>query len=222
MTPYHITLADDHTLLRQGLKRIIEESGEMRVVGEAGDGLELINLLNKTVPDMVVLDISMPNLRGIEAIGEIKSRFPRVKTLILTMHRDAEYLYQAFTSGADGYLLKEDADSDLFTAIDKIRQGGFYVSPSLTQELVACWRRAGKGEDKSSFAGDCLTTREREVIKLIAEGRSSVEIARLLCISVRTVDQHRINIRNKLRLRKTADLVKYAVSKGYIQVLPYT
>jgi DNA-binding NarL/FixJ family response regulator len=221
MNPYRITLADDHVLLRQGLKRIIEESRELRVVGEAGDGLELLSLLNKTVPDMVVLDISMPNLRGIEAISEIKSRFPRVKTLILTMHRDKEYLYQAFSSGADGYLLKEDADLDLFAAIKKIRQGGVYVSPSLTQELVACWRLAGKGEDKPSFTAECLTTREREVLKLVAEGKSSPQIASLLSISIRTVSQHRANIKNKLRLRKTADLVKYAVSQGYIQVVPH-
>lgn len=221
MKTYRITLADDHVLLRQGLKRIIEESGEMRIVGEAGDGLELISLLNKTVPDMVVLDISMPNLRGIEVISEIKSRFPRVKTLILTMHRDREYVYQAFVSGADGYLLKEDADLDLFEAIKKIRQGEAYVSPSLTQEVVACWRQAGKGEDKPSFTDECLTTREREVLKLVAEGKSSPQIAGLLSISIRTVDQHRANIKNKLRIRKTADLVKYAVSKGYIQVFPH-
>ncbi len=222
MNPYRITLADDHALLRQGLKRIIEESGEFQVVGEAGDGLELIRLLNKTVPDMAVVDISMPKMRGTEAISEIKSRHPGVKILVLTMHKDQNYLYQALTSGADGYLLKEDADTELFNAIEMIRQGGLYVSPALTQELAECWKKTAQGEVQPQVTDECLTIREREVLKLIAEGKSSLEIAGLLYISIRTVGQHRINIRRKLRLRKTADIVKYAVSKGYIEVLPYT
>ena len=222
MTPYRITLADDHVLLRQGLRRIIEESGEFQVVGEAGDGLELISLLNKTVPDMAVVDISMPKMRGIEAVCEIKSRHPGVKVLVLTMHRDQSYLYQALTSGADGYLLKEDADTELFNAIETIRRGGLYVSPALTQELAECWKKTAQREVKLNFTNECLTVREREVLKLVAEGKSSMEIAGLLCICVRTVGQHRLNIRQKLRLKKTADLVKYAVSKGYIQVLPYS
>ncbi len=139
MNPYRITLADDHVLLRQGLRRIVEESREMEVVGEAGDGLELIGLLNKIVTDMAVVDISMPKMRGIEAVSEIKSRHPGVKVLILTMHRDRNYLHQALSSGADGYLLKEDADTELFKAIERIRRGGLYVSPSLSQELAECW-----------------------------------------------------------------------------------
>jgi DNA-binding NarL/FixJ family response regulator len=220
MDPYRITLADDHVLLRQGLKRIIEESAELQVVGEAGDGLELVSLLNKTVPDMTVVDISMPIMRGIEAILEIKSRYPAVKVLVLTMHRDKSYLYQALSSGADGYLLKEDSDTELFAAIEKIRQGGLYVSPALTQELAECLKTSARGEFKPGFTHESLTVREREVLKLIAEGKSSGEVARLLCISVRTVGQHRINIRHKLGLRKMADLVKYAVSKGYVQMLP--
>ena len=222
MNPYRITLADDHVLLRQGLKRIIEESAEFQVVGEAGDGLELISLLNKTVPDMAVVDISMPKMRGIEAISEIKTRHPGVKVLVLTMHKDQNYLYQALASGADGYLLKEDADTELFNAIEMIRQGGLYVSPALTQGLAEGWGKNALGKVQPRLTDECLSVREREVLTLIAEGKSSKEIAGLLCICVRTVGQHRINIRHKLRLRKTADLVKYAVSKGYIQVIPYT
>jgi DNA-binding NarL/FixJ family response regulator len=220
MTHYRITLADDHVLLRQGLRRIIEESGEFQVVGEAGDGLELISLLNNTVPDMAVVDISMPKMRGTEAIREIKNRHPGVKVLVLTMHRGEDYLYQALSSGADGYLLKEDADTELFNAIEMIRRGGLYVSPALTQELAECWGKTVQREVKPKFTDEDLTVREREVLKLVAEGKSSIEIAGLLCICVRTVGQHRLNIRNKLRLRKTADLVKYAIRKGYIQVLP--
>jgi DNA-binding NarL/FixJ family response regulator len=165
---------------------------------------------------MVVLDISMPKLRGIEAICEIKSLHPKVKVLILTMHRDKEYLYQSLSSGADGYLLKEDADTELFSAIKKIREGAFYASPSLSKELNAYLKLEGGGDDGSSYKGECLSTREREVLKLIAEGKSSREVAEILYISIRTVDHHRANIMDKLKLRKTADLVKYAIHKGYV------
>jgi DNA-binding NarL/FixJ family response regulator len=216
MQPYRITLADDHVLLRQGLRRIIEDSSELEVVGEAGDGVELIQLLNRSVPDMIVLDISMPRLRGIEAICEIKSRHPQVKVLILTMHKDKEYLYQSLASGADGYLLKEDADTELFSAIKKIREGAFYASPSLSKELNAYLKPEGGRDAGYSFEGECLSTREREVLKLIAEGKSSREVAEILYISIRTVDHHRANIMDKLKLRKTADLVKYAIRKGFI------
>jgi DNA-binding NarL/FixJ family response regulator len=216
MSPYRITLADDHVLLRQGLRRIVEESSELEVVGEAGDGVELIQLLNKSATDMVVLDISMPKLRGIEAVCEIKSQHPGVKVLILTMHRDKEYLYQSLASGADGYLLKEDADTELFSAISRIREGALYTSPSLSKELAAYRRLEGRGDAGHSREDECLSTREREVLKLIAEGKSSREIAEILYISVRTVDHHRANVMDKLKLRRTADLVKYAIQNGYV------
>src|SRR5512146_460674 len=167
MSPYRITLADDHALLRQGLRRIVEESSELEVVGEAGDGFELIQFLNKSATDMVVLDISMPKLRGIEAVCEIKSRHPGVKVLILTMHRDKEYLYQSLASGADGYLLKEDADTELFSAIRKIREGAYYASPSLSKELAAYRKLEGRGDAGNSHENGGLSTREREVLKLI-------------------------------------------------------
>ncbi len=214
---YRIILADDHMLVRQGLKRILDGAGDLEVIGEAGDGLELLDLLNHSNPDMVILDVSMPRLRGIEAIHEIKTMQPEVSVLMLTMHKDREYLYLALSAGAKGYLLKEDADRDLFSAIQKIRQGRTYVSPNLSEdmvdELVQFRKRNGK---RTSFEIDSLTIREREVVKLIAEGRSSKEIADLLCISVRTVDNHRANIMEKLKLKKAADLVKYAILKGYI------
>jgi len=216
MSPYRITLADDHALLRQGLRRIVEESPELEVVDEAGDGLELLRLLSRTVPDMVILDISMPKLRGIEAIGEIRSRHAGVKVLILTMHRDKEYLRQAISSGADGYLLKDDCDRDLFSAIQKIRQGKFYVSPSLSKELSDYRKQLRRAEAEPASAHQSLSTREQEVFTLIAEGRSSREIAGLLSISVRTIEHHRASIMDKLNLRRTADLVKHAIHKGYI------
>ena len=213
---YRIVLADDHVLVRQGLKRIINGTGDLAVVGEASDGLELLELLSKVSPDMVILDISMPRLRGIEAIQEIRRVRPNARVLILTMHRDKEYLYQSLSSGAMGYLLKEDADQELFAAIGRIRQGKTYVSPYLSDQVLDDLVQAGKGEGKLSLETDTLTVRERQIVKLIAEGRSSKEIGDLLFISPRTVENHRANIMEKLRLNRVVDLVKYAVRKGYV------
>ena len=216
MGSYRIVLVDDHVMFRQGLRRILEERSGFEVVGEVDCGLELLKFLQKLVPDLIILDISMPNLRGLEAIREIKMNHPDVKILVLTMHKDKEYLHQAVSAGARGYLLKEDADSELFSAIDRVREGKIYVSPKLSEELTADWVKFSRGDDKPSFEPAKLTTREREVLKLIAEGKSSKEIGELLFISVRTVERHRANIMEKLNLKKTADLVKYAVQKGYI------
>jgi DNA-binding NarL/FixJ family response regulator len=136
MNPYRIVLADDHNILRQGLKRIILERDDLEVIGEARDAIELFGLLRKIDPHMVILDISMPNIRGIEATREIKSMAPKIKVLILTMHKDKDYFYHAMWAGAHGYLLKEDADSEIFSAIDAIKGGGIYVSPLLARELT--------------------------------------------------------------------------------------
>jgi DNA-binding NarL/FixJ family response regulator len=216
MGAYSIVLADDHVLVRQGLKRIIEEMPGLEVVGEANDGLELLNLLNHVTPQMVILDIFMPNLRGIEAIHEIKKIHPELKVLILTMHKDKEYLYLSLSAGAKGYLLKEDADKELFHAIDKVRQGKTYISPHFSEEVIDDLVQIGKGEAKNLLEGDPLTLREREVLKMIAEGKSSKEIAGVLFISVFTVNNHRASIMDKLNLNKATDLVKYAIRKGYI------
>jgi len=215
MGPYRIILADDHVLFRQGLKSILEGRTDFKIVGEAGDGIELVHLLGKLtsddlVPHLVILDISMPNLRGIEAIPEIKMDHPNVKILIVTMHRDKEYLYQALAAGADGYFLKKDADAELFDAIEKIQRGKIYVA-SYFSELAEDWEQVRK-----AFGSTILTTREKEVLKLIAEGKSNKEIAGLLFVSVHTIERHRANIMDKLNLKKTAELVKYAIQKGYI------
>ena len=216
MGAYSIILADDHVLVRQGLKRILEEMPGLEVVGEANDGLELLTLLSHRVPDMVILDIFMPNLRGIEAIYEIKKFQRDIKILILTMHTDKEYLYLALSAGAKGYLLKEDADKELFSAIEKVRQGKTYLSPHFSEEVINDLVQIGKGEAKDVFERDPLTPREREVLKMIAEGQSSKEIAGALFISVFTVNNHRASIMEKLNLNKATDLVKYAIRKGYI------
>ena len=214
MTPYRIIIADDHAMLRQALRRILEDAPQIAVVGEAGDGLELLQLLQTIQADLVVLDISMPNMRGIEAISEIKKWDPRIKTLMLTMHKRKEYLYEALTGGADGYLLKEDTNGELMAAIEKIRAGGTYVSPTLSSYLadylVAICRQ------RNLPAGDALSPRERQVLKLLAEGKSNKATAELLFISVKTVEHHRASIMKKLGLHNIAELVRYALSAGYV------
>jgi len=214
MKRHSIILADDHIILRRGLKMILAARNDFEVVAEAGDGLELLQLLNHQIPDVIILDISMPKLRGIEAIAEIKKAHLRTKILVLTMHRDAEYMHQAIAAGADGYVLKEDADKDLFSAIDTILQGRVYISPILSAESMRDWSELRQGK-KALSSSEQLTNREREVLKLIAEGKSNKEIGDLLYISVRTVERHRTNMMQKLHAKRTADLVKYALQKGY-------
>jgi len=217
-SPFKILLADDHVMFRRGVRRIIQGMDAVEVVGEAGDGLELLRLLKEIPPHLVIMDISMPNLRGLEATREIKIIDPRVKVLILTMHKDREYLYHALTAGAEGYLLKEDADEELLAAIETLRRGGTFISPLLSAQMADIFvDKFRPGGELRTAPEEPLTVRERQIVKLIAEGKSSREIGQLLFISTRTVQHHRANLMRKLRLKKTADLVKYAIQKGYVQ-----
>jgi len=209
---YRVVLADDHPLLRSGLKRILAERKDIEVVGEARDGIELLDLLKQVTPHLVILDISMPRLRGLEAISEIKSLRPTQDILILTMHR--EFLHQAMREGANGYLMKDNALEELFAAIDTIRDGRTYISPLFSAQLESDWVQTCRGKPEI-LPEEPLTTREREVLKLTCEGKSSREIAELLFISPRTVEHHRTNMMEKLKLKKAIDLIKYGVSKGY-------
>jgi len=215
MSVYSIVLADDHAMFRKGIRKILEERAEINIIGEANDGLKLLNLLKEDTPEMVILDISMPNLGGIAAAKETKSRFPNTKVLILSMHNDKEYLQHAMAAGADGYLLKNDADSELFVAIDAIRNGKIYISPTLSRELTNNLVSICRTGDLP-LNSKPLSSRETEVLKLIAEGKTSKEIGELLFISHRTVDNHRTHIMEKLNLRSIPALVKYAIKKEYI------
>jgi len=203
-----IALADDHVMFRQGVKRIIEETPGLEVVGEANDGLELLSLLKARLPELVILDISMPHLRGLEATREIKKLYPRVKIIFLTMHRSKEFLHQALEAGADGFLLKEDADFELLRAIQTVKGGKKFISSLLSTEMADLALR-----DQSADP-DPLSPREKTIVKLLVEGKTPKEIADLLYISVFTVRRHRENILRKLNLKKLADLIRYALSRG--------
>ena len=216
MAPYTIVLADDHVLFRQGVRRILEGAPGLEVVGEADDGLALLALLEQWTPHLVVLDIAMPQMRGLEAIPEIKAMHPLLKVLMLTMHKERAYLRKAMAAGANGYLLKEDAESDLFGAIDKVRQGAAYVSPRLSDALVPVEAEECQGDQAATSEVGPLTLRESQVLKLLAEGKSSREIAGLLGLSSRTVEHHRANMMAKLGVKGVVDLVKYAIAEGYL------
>jgi DNA-binding NarL/FixJ family response regulator len=213
MSDYTIILADDHALMREGIRNIIEAVPGLKVVGEAGDGYELLKMLKNKLPDMVILDISMPGLRGIEAAREINERYPEVRILVLSMHKSQEFLAMALEAGANGYLLKEDTGDELLQAIARLRTGRTFLSSTLANTLSTDIIAICRGNLTSR--ADPLTARERQILKLIAEGHTDRQIGELLFISLRTVQRHRYNIRTKLNIRHTADLVKYAIARGY-------
>ncbi|HIJ78769.1 MAG: response regulator transcription factor [Desulfobulbaceae bacterium] len=214
MKSCRIVLADDHALIRHGIKKMIEEDSSLAVVGEAADGLELIELLRITPADLIILDISMPNLRGIEAIVEARKICPNVKILMLTMHKSEQYLCSSIVSGADGYLLKEDSDTELLPAIEQVLKGDFYLSQDfakdLSDDVVATCRDHGKRSD------EILTPREKQILQMVVDGITSKNIAERLNISKRTVEHHRANMMKKLNIKRVADLIKYAISNGFV------
>jgi DNA-binding NarL/FixJ family response regulator len=216
MTTCRILLADDHALFREGLKLVLGQRPEFAVVGEASDGLELLAMLKHgPPPDLVILDVSMPRLRGIEAIREIKAIDEKIRILVLTMHKDERLLCEAFIAGADGYLLKEDVTMELYKALDAVLRGDGHISSLMDRELKGAWIHLFR-QQKVVMPDDTLSVREKQVLKLVAEGASNKEIADQLNISVRTVDHHRASLIEKLNLKSTAELIRYAISKSYI------
>ncbi len=209
-----IVLADDHVLIRKGLIKILEGASGLQVMGEVGDGLELLSFLKKNSPDLVLLDISMPNLRGIEAISEAKKLCPKLKIIILTMHSNKDYLCSAYKAGANGYLLKEDSDTELITAINTCLKGDFYISPFFANMFPG--KKINSICSGKAHTTDELTTREKQVLTMVAEGKKSKQIAELLSISIRTVEHHRANIMRKTKIKNTAALIKYAFQKGFV------
>ncbi len=215
MKKVRILLADDHTVMRTGLRLLLERHEHLEVVGEAKDGREAVEAAASLAPDVVVMDIAMPNLNGIEATRQIVSRSPGTAVVILSMHSDETYLMRAIRTGARGYLLKDSAEGDLIRAIDAVAAGRSFFSPKISKILLEEHVRElrYKGMEDSY---DLLTTREREILQLLAEGRANKEVAALLNLSLYTVETHRGNLMQKLNLHSPAELVLYAVRKGII------
>lgn len=210
-----VLLAEDHTIVRKGLRSLLEDTMDIRVVGEADDGREAVEKVGQLHPDVVVMDIAMPTLNGLEATRRIRRQFPDVKVVILTMHRNEEYLSQVLRAGAAGYVVKQAAPEDLVSAIRAICQGESFLSPSIPQEMIEeCIRQAEVTNVADRY--DRLTTREREVLQMVAEGRSNREMAALLNISIKTIETHRANLMDKLDIHSTAELTQYAIQKKVI------
>jgi len=213
MKKIRVLLAEDHTIVRQGISALLKSEPDMEVAGEASDGLEAIELTKKLIPDVVLMDISMRNLNGLEATRKIKKLFPHTKVLILTMYDNEEWIFQILKAGASGYLIKDSAMTDLISAIHAIHQGDSYLSPSISKKVIDEYiRKAELGEKKG--VEDLLSAREREILQLIGEGHSVPQIASLLCISKKTVEAHKTHIMEKLNIHDKVGLIKYAIRTG--------
>jgi DNA-binding NarL/FixJ family response regulator len=208
--PTQVLLADDHQIVRQGLKSMLEHEG-FRVVAEASDGREAVQLTTTAHPDVVVLDLAMPGLNGIDAGREIIRAAPRVKVVLLTVHREDPYVLEALRGGVSGYVLKTQAADDLIRAIREVLRGAIYLSPGVSRAVVDAYRT------KSDLPPDPLSPREREVLQLVAEGKTTKEVASLLGISFKTAESHRTRIMAKLDIHETAGLVRYAIRMGLIE-----
>jgi len=211
-----ILLADDHTIIRSGLRLLLEQQPDFKVVAEAADGREAVELVSKEHPEVAVLDIGMPQLNGIEATQQIVSREPRTNVVILSMHSDEGYVLRALKAGARAYILKNSADADLIRAVRSVSEGKSFFSPVISKMLLEDYiRQIRDKEVEDSY--DLLTPREREILQLLAEGKANKEVAKILKLSLYTVETHRGNILEKLNLHGVPELILYAVRKGIIQ-----
>jgi len=212
-----ILLADDHTVLRQSLAVLIEKESDLKVIGQAADGTQVVDFVDKTQPDLVLMDIAMPNLNGIEAASRIKKKYPEVKVLVLSMHSDERYMIQAFRAGATGYILKDASKEELFNAIRAVSQGDSYLSPRISKKLIDDYIRLSDNSPDDPYYSH-LTSRQREIFQLMAENRSTREIGKILSISPKTAQNHRTNIMEKLNLHSQSDVLKYALRIGLIKM----
>lgn len=212
---YRVLLVDDHALFRDGMRALLALEPDLEVVGDSGDGLEAQRIVEELQPDLVLLDLSMPGISGVEALRNIRKRNPLVRVIVLTVHKSDEYIHESLRAGANGYLLKESTQTELRTAIRNVLQGKMYLSPDVSEKVINGYL----GIDGAYGAGhsrDTLTTREREVLKLIAESHTNKQISDYLCISIKTVEKHRANLMKKLGMRNAAALTTYAIEKGLV------
>ncbi|HSC72381.1 MAG TPA: response regulator transcription factor [Candidatus Methylomirabilis sp.] len=205
-----VLIVDDHPLIRQGMRSLLEKHG-FAVVGEAADGREATQLAQELEPDVAVLDLAMPLLNGLDAAREITRTSRRTKTILVTIHTADQYVLEALKAGVRGYVLKSQATAELVQAIQEVIRGGRYLSPGISEAVVQAYLA------KTDLPADPLTPREREVLQLIAEGKATKDIAGLLGVSVKTIESHRVRLMEKLDIRQTAGLVRYAIRRGLIQ-----
>jgi DNA-binding NarL/FixJ family response regulator len=210
-----IVIAEDHTILREGLRMLLRTNPEFEVVGEAEDGLEAVRCTETMKPDLVLMDLSMPRMNGMGAIQEIKKKCPDTKILVLTVHKTEEYILATLKAGADGYVLKDATHSELMLAMDCVFSGRCYLSPGISEKVIEGYLE-GRRSVKTVSSWDSLTQREREILKMIAEGYKNKDIADYLCISAKTVEKHRANLMKKLDLHSASSLTAFAMEKGLI------
>ncbi len=206
-------LADDHAMMREGIRALLAEEVDLEIVGEVDNGLDAVRLACSLRPRLVIMDISLPGINGIEAIAEIKRREPEIKVLVVTLHKSDEYVQAALRVGASGYLIKESGQAELLTAIRMLLAGKVYLSREISERVVNRFLSLGMVGVANS---ETLTLREREVLKLVAEGNANKDIALILCLSVKTVEKHRASLRQKLGLRNGSMLTAYAIEHGYV------
>jgi len=211
--PARILIADDHTILRAGIRSLLDMQPDFEVVGEVDNGKDAVYSAGQLKPDILLTDLSMPKTNGTEAIERIKNRYPDIKILVLTVHKTEEYVHAALKAGADGYVLKDDTSDELIHAINNVVAGKTYLSPSICSEVVMGYL-ADPNKEKISSSLDQLTTREREVMKLIAEGYRNKDVAEYLSISLKTVEKHRSNMMKKLDLHNASSITSYAIKNG--------
>jgi DNA-binding NarL/FixJ family response regulator len=208
-----IVLADDHPVVRHGIRLALDAEPDLEVVAEVGDGAEAVDVALREHPDLVVLDVSMPRMTGLQAASELQRRLPNTRTLILSMHESEQFLFEALRAGSSGYVLKSGADTDLVDACRAALRGESFLYPSAISALVRTYVSQRSRDERTQI----LTPRETEILKLIAEAHSSKEIAELLVLSVKTVDRHRANILEKLGLRDRVELTRYAIRSGLVE-----
>jgi DNA-binding NarL/FixJ family response regulator len=213
MKPIRILLVDDHTLVRAGFRSLLEDLAEVRIIAEAENGREALGLVAQHRPDVVLMDITMPGLNGLEAVARIKQDFPRVRVIILSMHAGEEYVLRALRVGATGYLLKDANIEELERALQVVGRDEIYLSPAIAKLVVTGYMRCANGETSSL---EQLTPRQREILQLIAEGRTSKEISQILGVSLKTVETHRAELMARLDIHDIAGLVRYAIRVGLI------
>ncbi|MBI4293730.1 MAG: response regulator transcription factor [Betaproteobacteria bacterium] len=214
-TKRRILIAEDHTLLRAGLRALLSQEPDMEIVGEADNGRDAIDSVSSLAPDLVLMDLTMPGTNGIEAISAIKRGNPATRILVLTLHRAEEYIHESLRAGADGYILKDATHEELRVAIRSVLNGKTYLSPDISNKVISGYLGTGKSNGGSS-AWESVTQRERQVLKLIAEGRSNKSVAEYLSLSVKTVEKHRSNLMKKLDLHNASMLTAFAIAKGLL------